>query len=316
MTRPLVRIASRGSPLALTQSRLVRAALAKAHGWAEAELEALAPIIAIKTTGDRIQDRPLYEAGGKGLFVKEIEEALLQHEADIAVHSMKDMPAIQPPGLAIAAVLEREDPHDVFVASDKRPFARLESNAKLGTSSVRRQAQALRLRPDLEIVSLRGNVETRLAKLARGEADGIILARAGLSRLGIRPDGAEILNDWLPALCQGAIGIEIRDNNHEAANLIAAIDHRDTHVAIACERGFLATLDGSCRTPIAGNARLDGQKLEFRGEVLTTDGRNAWTVSRAITLGTANDARDAADAAGREAAREILERAGDKLPRF
>jgi hydroxymethylbilane synthase len=316
MTRPLVRIASRGSPLALTQSRLVRAALATAHGWAEAELEALAPIIAIKTTGDKIQDRPLVDAGGKGLFVKEIEEALLQHEADIAVHSMKDMPAVQPSGLMIAAVLEREDPHDVFVASDKRPFARLEPNAKLGTSSVRRQAQALRLRPDLEIVSLRGNVETRLAKLARGEADGIILARAGLSRLGIRPDGAEILNDWLPALCQGAIGIEIRESNHEAAELIAAIDHGDTHVAIACERGFLATLDGSCRTPIAGHARLDGRTLAFHGEVLTTDGRSAWAVSRTITLTTANDALDAAEAAGRDAAREILERAGDKLPRF
>ena len=316
MTRPLVRIASRGSPLALTQARLVRVALAKAHGWAEAELEGLAPIIAIKTTGDKIQDRPLVDAGGKGLFVKEIEEALLQLEADIAVHSMKDMPAVQPPGLAIGAVLEREDPHDVFIASDKRPFARLKPNAKLGTSSVRRQAQALRLRPDLEIVSLRGNVETRLAKLARGEADGIILARAGLSRLGIRPDGAEILNDWLPALCQGAIGIEIRESNQEAANLIAAIGHGDTHVAIACERGFLATLDGSCRTPIAGHARLDGQKLEFRGEVLTTDGRNAWAVSRTITLTAANDARDAAYAAGRDAALEILERAGDKLPRF
>src|SRR5688572_7069440 len=175
MTKPIVRIASRGSPLALTQSRLVRSALAKAHGWAESETEALCPIIAIRTTGDKIQDRPLVEAGGKGLFVKEIEEALLAGEADIAVHSMKDMPAVQPPGLVIAAVLEREDPHDVFVASDKQTFSRLKPNAKLGTSSVRRQAQALRARPDLEIVSLRGNVETRLAKLARGEADGIIL---------------------------------------------------------------------------------------------------------------------------------------------
>ena len=316
MTRPIVRIASRGSPLALTQSRLVRAALARAHGWAEAEAEAFAPIIAIKTTGDKIQDRPLVDAGGKGLFVKEIEEALLHHEADIAVHSMKDMPAVQPHGLAIAAVLEREEPHDVFVGRDKHPFARLKPNARLGTSSVRRQAQALRLRPDLEVVSLRGNVETRLAKLARGEAHGIILARAGLSRLGIRPDGAELLTDWLPALCQGAIGIEIRENNQEVAKLIAAIDHSDTHVAIACERGFLATLDGSCRTPIAGYAQLDGQTLAFRGEVLTTDGQNAWAVSRTINLTAAKDARDAADAAGREAAREILEDAGDKLPRF
>jgi hydroxymethylbilane synthase len=315
MTRPFVRIASRGSPLALTQSRLVRVALAGARGWSDAEAESLCRIIPIKTTGDKIQDRPLYEAGGKGLFVKEIEEALLQGEADIAVHSMKDMPAVQPPGLAIAAVLEREDPHDLFVASDKRSFARLEPNAKLGTSSVRRQAQALRLRPDLEIVALRGNVETRLAKLARGEADGIILARAGLARLGIRPDGAELLSDWLPALCQGAIGIEIRENDQDAATLVAAIDHWNTHVAIACERGFLATLDGSCRTPIAGLARVDGGQLQFRGEVLTPDGRNVWTASRAIAS-LSSGARAAAEAAGKDAAREVLERAGDRLPRF
>ena len=229
---------------------------------------------------------------------------------------MKDMPAVLPPGLAIAAVLEREDPHDVFLSGDKQPFSQLKPNAKLGTSSVRRQAQALRLRPDLEIVPLRGNVETRLAKLARGEADGTMLARAGLARLGIRLEGAEILEDWLPALCQGAIGIEIRENDDEAATLVAAIDHWNTHVAIACERGFLATLDGSCRTPISGLARIEGKRLEFRGEVLTPDGRNVWTASRAIAAGDSTDAREKAEAVGRDAAREILETAGDKLPRF
>ena len=222
MSKPIIRIASRGSPLALTQSRLVRSALAKAHGWPAAHIEELCPILAIRTTGDKIQDRPLADAGGKGLFVKEIEEALLAGEADIAVHSMKDMPAIQPPGLVIAAVLEREDPHDVFLGSDKQTFSRLKPNARLGTSSVRRQAQALRARPDLEIVALRGNVETRLAKLARGEADGIMLARAGLTRLGIKPDGAEVLADWLPALCQGAIGIEIRTNDHACGHACRA----------------------------------------------------------------------------------------------
>jgi hydroxymethylbilane synthase len=312
MSKPILRIASRGSPLALTQSRLVRSEMAKAHGWPERETEALCPIIAIRTTGDKIQDRPLADAGGKGLFAKEIEEALLAGEADIAVHSMKDMPAVQPPGLVIAAVLEREDPHDVFLGSDKQSFAQLKPRARLGTSSVRRQAQALRVRPDLEIVSLRGNVETRLAKLARGEADGIMLARAGLTRLGIKPDGAQVLADWLPALCQGAIGIEIREDDKHAAMLVAPIDHRDTHVALACERGFLATLDGSCRTPIAGLARVVGQGLQFRGEVLTLDGRTVWTASREI----ASAARDAADAAGRDAAREILESAVDRLPRF
>jgi hydroxymethylbilane synthase len=315
MTKPFVRIASRGSPLALTQSRLVRSALAKAHGWSEQEAESLCRIIAIKTTGDKIQDRPLYEAGGKGLFVKEIEEALLQGEADIAVHSMKDMPAVLPPGLTIAAVLEREDPHDVFLSSNRQPFANLKRNAKLGTSSVRRQAQALRLRPDLEIVPLRGNVETRLAKLARGEADGTLLARAGLARLGIRLEGADLL-DWLPALCQGAVGIEIRENDHEAAELVAAIDHWTTHVAIACERGFLATLDGSCRTPICGLARPEGQTFAFNGEVLTPDGRNVWSASRILAAGDATALRGQAEAAGHDAAREILETAGDKLPRF
>ncbi len=316
MTQPVIRIASRGSPLALTQSRLVRSELAKAHGWPASEAEALCPIIAIRTTGDKIHDRPLADVGGKGLFVKEFEEALLAGEADIAVHSMKDMPAIQPPGLVIAAVLERENPHDVFIGRDGRTFAQLKPNAKLGTSSVRRQAQALRLRPDLEIVSLRGNVETRLAKLARGEADGIMLARAGLARLGIKPEGAEILTDWLPALCQGAIGIEIRQDDPNAAKLVAPIDHWNTHVAIACERGFLATLDGSCRTPIAGLARVVGHGLQFRGDVLTPDGRNVWTASRDIASALSENARQAAESAGRDAAREILERAGVALPRF
>ena len=315
MSQPILRIASRGSPLALTQSRLVRSELARAHGWPASELDVLCPIIAIKTTGDKIQDRPLVDAGGKGLFVKEIEEALLADEADIAVHSMKDMPAVQPPGLVIAAVLERENPHDVFIGRDGRPFAELRPNAKLGTSSVRRQAQALRLRPDLEIVSLRGNVETRLAKLARGEADGIMLARAGLARLGITPESAEILHDWLPALCQGAIGIEIRVHDSRAAELVAAIDHWKTHVAVACERGFLAKLDGSCRTPIAGLARVEGQALQFRGDVLTPDGRNMWSASREIAS-VSTHAREEAEAAGRDAAREILEHAGEALPRL
>src|SRR5262249_20187597 len=282
MTKPELRIASRGSPLALTQSRLVRSALAAAHGWVETELDSLCPIIAMRTSGDRIVDRPLIEAGGKGLFVKEIEDALLQDEADIAVHSTKDMPAVQPAGLLIAAVLEREDPHDVFIASDGAPFARLKRNAKLGTSSVRRQAQALRLRPDLEIVLLRGNVETRLAKVRRGEADATLLARAGLQRLGIAVEEGELL-DWLPALCQGAIAIEIRADDCRVADLVKPIDHPASHLAIACERGFLAGLDGSCRTPIAGLAGLKNGALRFDGEVLTPDGRQSWTASRNIT---------------------------------
>jgi hydroxymethylbilane synthase len=294
----------------------VRSALAAAHGWPERELEEICPIIAIRTTGDKIQDRPLADAGGKGLFVKEIEEALLDGGADIAVHSMKDMPAVQPQGLVIAAVLERENPHDVFLGANGQTFAQMKPNAKLGTSSVRRQAQALRARPDLQMVPLRGNVETRLAKLRRGEADGIMLARAGLSRLHVELEGAEVLTDWLPALCQGAIGVEIRERDEDAATLVAPIDHAHTHVAIACERGFLATLDGSCRTPFAGLARVQAERLTFNGEVLTPDGRNFWVASRAIASARLPGAKNEAEAAGRDAAREVLARAGNLLPRF
>ena len=320
MNSPVLRLATRGSPLALAQAHLVRASLADAHGWELEELDEICPILTFKTMGDRIQDRPLVEAGGKGLFVKEIEEALLNDEADIAVHSMKDMPAIHPTGLSIAAVLPREDPHDIFIARDGAPFDKLAEGAKLGTSSVRRQAQALRLRPDLAIVPLRGNVETRLLKLARGEADAIMLARAGVSRLKLGLPDSEILEgpDWLPALCQGAIGIECRNDDAATVQIVGAIDDSPTHLAIACERGFLAALDGSCRTPIAGLAQIEDGRLTFRGEVLTLDGRNFWTASRDISFDAAMGeyARTQAYAAGQDAAREIRERAGAKLPRF
>jgi hydroxymethylbilane synthase len=320
MSSPVLRLASRGSPLALAQARLARAAIAQQHGWPEAEWEKLAPILTFKTTGDRIQDRPLAEAGGKGLFVKEIEDALLQGEADLAVHSMKDMPARQPRGLALAAVLAREDPHDVFIAHDGRDFSHLAKGSRLGTASVRRAAQALRLRRDLEIVTLRGNVETRLAKLARGDADAILLARAGLERLGLRlPHGAHELKgkEWLPALCQGAIGLELREDDAKLRPLVEAIDHAPSHLAIACERGFLSALDGSCRTPIAGLATVTGTALDFRGEVLQPDGTKAWTVSRVATVPGRNATdRERAHALGEDAAREISERAGSELPRF
>ena len=213
-------------------------------------------------------------------------------------------------------MLERENPHDVFLGAERQKFSQMKPNAKLGTSSVRRQAQALRVRPDLQMVPLRGNVETRLAKLRRGEAHGIMLARAGLSRLHVELDGAEELADWLPALCQGAIGVEIRERDEPAARLVAAIDHVNTHIAIACERGFLATLDGSCRTPIAGLARVAADRLAFSGEVLTPDGRNHWAATRDIAIARSRGAKDEAEAAGREAAREVLARAGNLLPKF
>jgi hydroxymethylbilane synthase len=301
--------------LALAQAHLVRGALANAHDWEPDELEALCPIIVVRTSGDRIQDRPLAEAGGKGLFVKEIEEALLAGKTDIAVHSMKDMPAAEPKGLTIAAVLSREDPHDIFVAKNGAGFDALQKGSRLGTSSVRRAAQALRLRPDLKIVSLRGNVETRLLKLSRDEADAIVLARAGIARLRLSLPDSEVL-DWLPALCQGAIGIELRANDSRVRSLVEPIDDSTTHLAIAAERGFLSALDGSCRTPIAGLASLKGESLHFQGEVLSLDGRESWAVSRHVVCGPQlAEARVLAFAAGEDAANEIRARAGAKLPR-
>lgn len=286
------------------------------------ELDVLCPIITYKTTGDRIQDRPLAELGGKGLFVKEIEDALLQDIADIAVHSAKDLPGQLPHGLYLGAVLEREDPRDMLItatANPAAPFDALPKGARLGTSSVHRTAQALRLRPDLQIVPLRGNVETRLGKLARGEADGILLARAGLERLHIHPKGATPLSTdlWLPALAQGAIGIELRAGDEKSAAILAKINHGETAVAIACERAFLMALNGSCRTPIGGLATVKNNQLQFRGEVLSEDGRNAWSASRAIVVDghvSAAILQKAADA-GREAAEEILARAQDQMPR-
>jgi hydroxymethylbilane synthase len=320
MTAPLLRIASRGSPLALAQANLTRSALAEAHGWDRDDLDHICPIISYKTTGDRVLDRPLAELGGKGLFAKEIEEALLQDEADLAVHSMKDLPAVQPSGVSLAAVLPREDPRDIFLSRDGRTFSELEQGSRLGTSSVRRSAQALRARPDMNIVSLRGNVQTRLDKLAAGEADGIFLARAGLARLDLLPDGHEILEteEWLPALCQGAIGLEIRDDDTKARGLVSAIGHVATHIAISAERGFLAALDGSCRTPIAGLARIREETLEFRGEVLSIDGRHSWGAARELNLhGRANDETlREAYALGEHAASDIRAAAGALMPRF
>ncbi len=319
MTTPLLRIASRGSPLALAQARLTRAKLAAHHSWKGDEIEALCPILTFKTTGDRIQDRPLAEAGGKGLFVKEIEEALIEGIADLAVHSSKDLPAVQPSGLDLIAVLEREDPRDVFIARERERFDDLPIGARIGTSSVRRQAQALRARPDLAFCGLRGNVETRLAKIRGGEADATFLALAGLNRLGIHLDGAEILDDetWLPALCQGAIGLEARAGDTRVQGLVSGIDHPASHLAVICERAFLAALNGSCRTPIAGLARLAGNRLEFRGEVLRRDGRDSWTSSRATdVLADPIMARRAAALMGASAASDIKSMAGADMPHF
>ncbi len=298
--RPL-RIGSRGSPLALIQARQAQNALAKACGIALERIE----ISIIRTSGDKIQDRPLADAGGKGLFTKEIEEALLSGAIDFAVHSSKDIPAALPAGLMLAAFLPRQDPRDALVSHKAKTLRDLPRNVRVGTSSPRRQALLVRARPDLRIVPLRGNVETRLRKVEGDEIDATVLAVAGLKRLGLFSAIATALevDEFLPAAGQGAIAIETRANDESARAHAAAIDDADTHTALAAERAFLAALGGSCRTPIAGHARLDGDSVSFRGLLAKTDGSDAIEVSR-------HGGRADAAALGADAGHEIKSRAG------
>ncbi|PLW76493.1 hydroxymethylbilane synthase [Cohaesibacter celericrescens] len=265
-----IKIGTRGSKLALAQAYETRQRLMEAHGLTENRFE----IVAIQTTGDMIQDRPLSEAGGKGLFTKEIEEALLDGRIDLAVHSSKDMPTYLPDGLEMVTFLPREDVRDAFISRKYGSLAEMPEGAVVGTSSLRRQAMVKKIRPDLDVVMYRGNVQTRLMKLEQGVADATLLACAGLRRLG----EAEVItsaidvDDFLPAVGQGAIGIETRVGDERILELLGAIHHRDTERALACERAFLGALDGSCRTPIAGLARIDGDSLTFSGLVLMPDG--------------------------------------------
>jgi hydroxymethylbilane synthase len=297
----LLRIGSRGSPLALVQARQVQQALAKASGLAPEQIE----IKVIRTSGDQIQDRPLADAGGKGLFTKEIEETLLSGAIDFAVHSSKDIPAIMPPGLTLAGFLAREDPRDALVSSKAKTLAGLPRNALVGTSSPRRQALLKRARPDLRIAPLRGNVETRLRKIDAGEMDAAILAVAGLKRLGLFSTMAVALqvDEFLPAAGQGAIAIQTRADDKNAYALAAAVDDADTHTALAAERAFLAALGGSCRTPIAGHARVHGDTVSFRGLLAQPDGSDVVEASR-------QGSRADAAALGADAGQEIKSRAG------
>lgn len=290
-----LRIGTRGSPLALAQAAETRARLMAAHGLPE---EAFA-IEVIQTSGDRIQDRPLSEAGGKGLFTKEIEEALLDGRIDIAVHSSKDMPTVLPDGLELSAFLPREDARDAFVGKAAARLADLPRGATVGSSSLRRQALIRRLRPDLEVVTFRGNVQTRLRKLEDGVADATILALAGLKRLGMADVATDImdLGAFPPAPGQGAICIESRIGDGATSALVAAIHDMPTGQALACERAFLAALDGSCRTPIAGYATLDGERLSFAGMILTPDGGRSHRIERS---GPAGDAAGIGRAAGEQ----------------
>jgi hydroxymethylbilane synthase len=294
-TKTVLRIGTRGSPLALAQAHMVQAALADANGIPLAAIE----ICTIKTTGDRIQDRPLAEAGGKGLFTKEIEEALLAGAVDLAVHSSKDMPTILHPRLLLTGCLPREDVRDAFISRKARGLADLPAGAVVGTASLRRQAQVKRVRPDLSVVPLRGNVETRLRKLDEGAMDATLLAFAGLKRLGLADAAAAVLetNEFLPAVGQGAIGIETRADDERTRLAVKAINHPPTLVAVRTERAFLAALDGSCRTPIAGHAVADGTALRFRGLIIRPDGSEAHETARQGVIG---DAEKLGDDAGRE----------------
>ena len=297
----LLRIGTRGSPLALAQARAVRARLAAVHGI-DAERIVLE---IIRTTGDMVRDRPLAELGGKGLFTKEIEEALAEGLIDLAVHSAKDMPTVLPPGLTIAAVLPREDARDVFISRKADTLRELAPGAVVGTASLRRQALVLRLRNDLTVVPFRGNVETRLRKLDAGEVDATLLALAGLKRLGLADAATAVLaiEEFLPAVGQGVIASEGRADDVKTRALLEAVDHAETATALAAERAYLAVLDGSCRTPIAGHAAIAHGRLAFRGLIAKPDGSAAFETARE---GTAADAV----ALGADAGRELKARAG------
>ncbi len=301
MTQTL-RIGTRGSPLALAQAHETRNRLRAATGWPEEAFE----IVVIRVTGDAVQDRPLSQIGGKGLFTKEIEEALLAGDVDIAVHSMKDMPVEQPQGLALDCYLPREDVRDAFVSlGEHAGLADLPEGAVVGTSSLRRRAQLLARRPDLRVVEFRGNVQTRLSKLAQGVAEATFLAMAGMNRLGYRDVPARPIppDAMLPAIAQGAIGVERRAEDGRVAELLSMIHHAETGERLAAERSLLAGLDGSCQTPIAGLAELSEGRLRLRGEILRPDG------SRVLTDEAEGPVADGA-AMGQAMAARLLSEAG------
>jgi hydroxymethylbilane synthase len=300
-TAALLRIGTRGSPLALAQARMVRARLAVAHGVEEERIT----LTVIRTTGDVIQDRTLAEAGGKGLFTKEIEEALRADAIDLAVHSAKDVPTVLPDGLILTAVLPREDARDVFIGRSVKTLGELAAGAVVGTASLRRQAIVKRRRPDLEVVPIRGNVDTRLRKLGEGVVDATLLALAGLKRLGLTDAASSIftLDEFLPAVGQGIVAIETRTDDSRTRTLLDAINHAETATALAAERAFLAVLDGSCRTPIAGHATIAHGRLRLRGLIAKPDGSESFECLR-------EGLTSAAVALGTDAGAELRRRAG------
>jgi len=302
---PFARIGTRGSPLALAQARLVRRRLAETHGVGEDDIA----IEVFSTGGDRSQaeNTSLSEIGGKGVFTKEIDEALLDGRIDLGVHSSKDVATGLPQGMALAAFLEREDVRDAFLSVTVKGLDNLPRGARLGTSSIRRAAQARRLRPDLTIVPFRGNVHTRLQKLLDGVADATLLALAGLNRLGEAHRATAILDprDFMPAPAQGAIGIAVRAGDTRMAELVAPLDHAPTHAAIAAERAMLAVLDGSCRTPVGALSGTADGGLSLAGEILSPDGQTSFRAE-------ASDSDP--ERLGQAVGRELLAQAGPDWP--
>ena len=300
LSRPL-RIGTRGSPMALAQTGMVRDRIVAANPGLETE------IVVVSTVADRVLDRPLSEIGGKGLFTKELEQALFADTIDVAVHSMKDVETWLPDGLAIACILERDDPRDAFLsAGAANGLADLPPGARVGTSSLRRGAQVLMHRPDLRIVPLRGNANTRMRKLEAGECDATLLALAGLQRLGMEDVARSVLpvEEMLPAVAQGALGIECRAGDDAIRALLAPVACATTTTALDAERGLLAELDGSCRTPIAALAQVNGDRIVLDGLLFLPDGSRHWAVHR---KGPAAEA----DAIGRDAGAELKRSAGD-----
>lgn len=295
-----IRIGTRGSALALAQAHEVRDRLTAIYGD-KLSFE----IVIIKTTGDKILDRALAAVGGKGLFTKELEEALLDESVDIAVHSMKDVQAVLPPGLEISCVLKREDVRDAFISPVAKSLAELPEGSIVGTASIRRESFIRHKRPDLKTKLFRGNVQTRLRKLEEGEAHATLLASAGLRRLGLADRITQLIpvEDMLPAPAQGAIGIELRSGDADTKAIISAINDRDSFIAVEAERAFLSQLDGSCRTPIAALARVDGDSITFKGIILTPGGERIYETDRK------GNVKDAA-ALGKDAAHELYDRGG------
>lgn len=307
-----VTIGTRGSPLALVQARLVQRLLGEHLGIEAPARDTYLPLKIFTTTGDKLKGR-LSESGGKGLFVKELDEALADGAIDLAVHSMKDVPTVLDPIFMLVATLEREDPRDAFISPKYETLMDLPKGAILGTASLRRQAQAMRLRPDLKLHLLRGNVGTRLARLDEGVCAATFLAVAGLSRL----NQTEVITDYvspetmLPAPAQGAVGVQIRAASLKLGSMLQILHHEPTFLAITAERAFLKALDGSCRTPIAALAEIEGTTLRLRGQALSPDGQRSFERDKTINLG--DDPLGAATSLGLELGRQIKHEAGDDI---